>query len=279
MFWTGLRRSIAQLLLGLFIGLFALIAYVAWQSGEPAVGRVFVLLAACYGLAFLGLGGEWFWARWFAMGVGNFGALSLVSIFRVGLVPELLFFGGSHLFITVLLWGPHMAERYELKHGWRERLKLQESSVEMLRNAVVSAGMTIPWLILALLPTPDGMGWLRGLPLLLAGAALVGLVRRRTWGVLALGAAAATAGLAALASLGLLSGTATFYLAEIDPLEIYMGPRPVGPVVSVLVAMSGVGLFAACLAAAAGFVLFVPSMVRFVLGRRRAVRVPRVGRA
>jgi hypothetical protein len=273
MFWTGLRRSIAQLLLGLFIGLFVLIAYAAWQSGEPAVARVFLLLAACYGLAFLGLGGEWFWARWFAMGVGNFGALSLVSIFKMGLVPEIVFFGGSHLFITVLLWGPHMAERYELKHGWRERLKLQESSVEMLRNAVVSAGMTIPWLILALLPTPDGMAWLRGLPLLFAGAALVGLVRRRTWGVLALGATAATAGVAALASLGLLGGEVTFGITH---GEWVTGGLFLWPVSSIIWGLSGTGLFVASVVAAAGFVLFVPSMMRYVLGRRPAVRVRRV---
>src|SRR5262245_5320952 len=114
MFWTTLRRSVAQLILGLFISLWLLTALQGWLIGEPAIARCMLMMAACYGLAFLALGGEWFWARWFAMGLGNWGAVSLLALFQLGPVPEILIFGGAHLLVTMLLWGPSMAERYEL---------------------------------------------------------------------------------------------------------------------------------------------------------------------
>jgi hypothetical protein len=249
MFWTALRRTIAQLILALFLSLFLFVALL----GDAEMARCFGMLAACYGIAFVGLGGEWFWARWFAIGLGNWGAVSLLSVLQVGFEPALVIFGASHLLVTVLLWGPHMAERYELRQGWRERLKLQESSVERLRNAVVSAGMTIPFLILyAFGPGGDAFGAVALVPLALAGIAMTGLLRKKTWGVLALGATAVASGIAAVTAPAGSAMVWTFGTLAVPMFQL-------APVV-------------AALAAGVGFAVFLRPMIRFLKSPRRARR-------
>ena len=62
---------------------------------------MFLGLALCYGLAFFGVAAEWFWARWFAMGVGNFGSLMLLVLFKVGFEPLFVVFGVSHLLVVL----------------------------------------------------------------------------------------------------------------------------------------------------------------------------------
>ncbi len=200
---VGLRRAIALLILGFYVTQFAMTAWL----GPDEMFACYLGLALCYGLAFLALGAEWFWARWFAIGVGNFGSLLLLVLFKVGMEPIIAFFGFTHLAVAVLLLGEGMAARYEHSETTAERWNFQEESLVLMRRAVKSAGSTIPLLILyGLAPRPEAVQ-LTAVGLGIAG--LVGLLRGRTWGVLALGGA----GLLALADgLGLFGGAPTGYL-------------------------------------------------------------------
>jgi len=200
---VGIRRSIALLILGFYITQFAMTAWL----GPDEMFAAWLGLALCYGLAFLGLGAEWFWARWFAMGVGNFGSLLLLVLFKVGFEPMIAFFGFTHLAVAVLLLGEGMAARYEHSEITAERWNFQEDSLVLMRRATLSAGSTIPFLILyALAPRPETIQLL-ALGLGLAG--LVGMLRGRTWGVLSLGGA----GILALAQgLGLFGQAPLGYL-------------------------------------------------------------------
>src|SRR5690606_5535901 len=178
----------------------------AWR-GPDELFACYLALALCYGLAFVALAAEWFWARWFAIGIGNFGSLLLLVLLKVGMEPVLAFFGFTHLAIAVLLLGEGMAARYEHSEQTAERWNFQEESLVLMRRAVKSAGSTIPFLILyALGPRPDAV---QLTALALGAAGLFGLLRGRTWGVLALGGA----GLLALVDgLGLVGAPAAGYL-------------------------------------------------------------------
>lgn len=180
---VGIRRALALLVLGFYVTQFAMTAWL----GPAELYAAYLGLALCYGLAFIGLAAEWFWARWFAIGVGNFGSLMLLVLLQVGLEPIIAFFGITHLVIAVFLSGEGMAARYEYSEAAAERWNFQEESLILMRRAVKSAGSTIPILILyALAPRPE---FLQLAALGLGVAGLFGLLRGRTWGVLALGAA------------------------------------------------------------------------------------------
>jgi hypothetical protein len=118
----------------------------------------FTGLSIVYGLAFVGVAAEWFWARWFAIGLGNFGALTLLSLLQTGLEPTIAVFGASHLIISLFLGGEGMAARYEHSESTAERWNFQEESLVLLRRAVKSAGMSLPLLILyTLAPAPEAL--------------------------------------------------------------------------------------------------------------------------
>ncbi len=184
---VGIRRAIVLLLLGFYVTQFAMTAWL----GPDELFAAYLGLALCYGLAFFGLAAEWFWARWFAMGVGNFGSIMLLLLFKIGFEPIIAFFGFTHLAVAVLLMGEGMAAHYEYSERTQERWNFQEESIALMRRAIKSAGSTIPFLILyALAPRGDLLHF--GV-LALAVAGLFGLLRARTWGVLALGGAGAIA--------------------------------------------------------------------------------------
>lgn len=184
---VGIRRAFALLLLGFYVTQFAMTAFL----GPDELYAAYLGLALCYTLAFVGVAAEWFWARWFAIGVGNFGSLLILVLLQVGMEPIIAFFGFTHLAVSVFLSGEGMAARYEYSEEAAERWNLQEESLTLMRRAVKSAGSTIPILILYTLgPSPEFMHWVA---LGLGGAGLIGLLRGRTWGVLALGSAGAVA--------------------------------------------------------------------------------------
>ncbi|MBK6918458.1 MAG: hypothetical protein IPH07_13765 [Deltaproteobacteria bacterium] len=241
---VGLRRAIALLLLGFYVTQFAMTAWLGPDDMFPA----YLGLALCYGLAFIALGAEWFWGRWFAMGIGNFGSLLLLVLFKVGLEPMIAFFGFTHLAIAVFLLGEGMAARYEHSEATAERWNFQEESLALMRRATLSAGSTLPFLILyALAPRPDAFQ----VTALVAGAAgLYGLLRGRTWGVLALGGAGT---IALVHALGWLGAPPVGYLL----LTPTGGPIVYGHTVAILAA--GALLVPLMLA---------PAMVRYVAQRR-----------
>ena len=180
---VGIRRAIALLLLGFYVTQFVMTAWL----GPDELFACYLGLGICYTMAFVGVAAEWFWARWFAIGVGNFGSLLLLVLLQVGMEPIIAFFGFTHLAVAVLLAGEGMASRYEYSEAAAERWNLQEESLTLMRRAVKSAGSTIPILILYTLgPRPEMMHWVA---LGLGVTGLVGLLRARTWGLLALGGA------------------------------------------------------------------------------------------
>ena len=200
---VGIRRALALLILGFYVTQFAMTAWL----GPEELFACYLGLALCYGLAFTGLAAEWFWARWFAIGVGNFGSLLLLVLLQVGFEPIIAFFGFTHLAIVVSLIGDGMASRYEHSEITAERWNFHEESLVLMRRAVKSAGSALPILILyTLAPRPDAVH-LTALALGVVG--LVGLLRARTWGLLCMGAA----GLIAFADgLGVWGPTASGYL-------------------------------------------------------------------
>jgi hypothetical protein len=199
----GVRRALALLLLGFYVTQFAMTAWL----GPDEMYACYLGLALCYGLAFFALGAEWFWGRWFAIGVGNFGSLILLVLFKIGLEPIIAFFGFTHLAIAVLLLGEGMAARYEHSEVTAERWNFHEDSLVLMRRATLSAGSTIPFLILyALAPRPEAA---QLVALGIGTVGLWGLLRGRTWGAFALGGA----GLVALVhGLGLLGTPPVGYL-------------------------------------------------------------------
>src|SRR5690606_18528116 len=135
----------------------------------------------------------WFWARWFAVGLGQFGALLLLVLFKTGMEPMIAFVGGTHLLVSVLLMGEGMAAKYEHSERTAERYNFQEESMALMRRAVKSAGSTLPFLILYGLAPREEMFSANTAALVLGGAGMFALLRRRTWGLFALGGAGAIA--------------------------------------------------------------------------------------
>jgi hypothetical protein len=181
----GTRRAIALLILSFFVIQFAMTAWL----GPDELFPVNCGLALCYGLAFFALAAEWFWARWFAMGVGNFGCLFLLLLLKIGPEPVIVFFGVTHLLVVLCLMGEGMAAKYEYSEAASERWNLHEDSMALMRRAVKSAGSTLPLLILYTL-APRGE-WLHLTMLATGLLGFVGLVRAKTWGPLLLGATGA----------------------------------------------------------------------------------------
>lgn len=184
---VGIRRALALLLLSFYVTQFAMTAWLGPDELFPA----YLGLALCYGIAFIALAAEWFWARWFAIGVGQFGSLMLLLLFKMGMEPIVAFVGFTHLAISVCLMGEGMAAKYEHSERTQEKWNFQEESLHLMRRAVKSAGSTLPFLILyALAPRGELLNF-AALGLGLAG--LWGLLRARTWGLFALGGAGALA--------------------------------------------------------------------------------------
>ncbi len=220
---VGIRRAFALLILGFYVTQFAM---TAWLGPEEAYAA-YLGLALCYGLAFVGLAAEWFWARWFAMGVGNFGSLMLLVLLKVGMEPLIAFFGFTHLAIVVFLLGEGMAARYEHSEATHERWQFQEESLVLMRRAVRSAGSTLPFLILyGLAPRGEGFNLVA---LAMGVSGLYGLLRGRTWGIFALGGAGA---MALVDGLGLLGAPTMGYLM----LSPYGLPMVYGRIVGLMAA-------------------------------------------
>lgn len=185
----GERRALALLCLGAFVTLFVLVGLA--QGGQWAL--CFGAMALVYGLAFFGIASEWFWGRWFAIGIATSGVtMAILGLVTSGWNGALLFWGLMHAAIYLPLLGSDMSSRYELQTAWRERWQLDDAAVARIKRAVHSTATALPTLIFYTLAPREG----RSLAplLLLATIGVVGLVRMRTWGIVAL--AGATVGTA-----------------------------------------------------------------------------------
>jgi hypothetical protein len=180
---VGVRRALSLFVIGFCTTLFILVALA--QGGPWA--RVFYALAAVYGVAFFGLAAEWFWGRWYTMGLAGSGiTVAILGLVTSGWNPGLAIWGGIHLLIYAPLLGDAMAERYENQRAWRERYGIDDHGAARLKRAVKGAATALPTLIFYTLAPREGNGMLLLLaPLLALG--LVGLLRLRFWGVMLIG--------------------------------------------------------------------------------------------
>lgn len=189
--FVGERRALAAAIMAFYFLFYGVIAY---SQVIPEFTKAFVAIAGVYGLAFFALVAGYFWARWYAVGVGLYGVITAaVGMWQLGLEPVLLFVGGTHLAATLFLWGQTMSAPYDGQTAWRERFHMDENAVQRLGRSVIRAGVTLPFILLyALLPKPDPAQVAVSLTaLFLAAAGLRGLVQLKTWGILAFGAAGA----------------------------------------------------------------------------------------
>jgi hypothetical protein len=195
--FEGPRRAFATLALSLFVFFYLMIALLLFLNGQQAWLPPFVALSACYSVAFMGVAAEWFWGRWFATGLGWSGVMIAILPFVMGgqVGPVLVAFGALHGLIILMLAGRKMAERYEAQPAWRERYGMDEFGVDRLRKTVTRASASLPSVILwALAPKEPGQAVFAAMTLTsgaLVVAGLVGVVRVRAWGLLALAGAAA----------------------------------------------------------------------------------------
>ena len=210
--FIGERRALSLLCLSLLMAFYLFIGLTA-LSQTPEIAPYMLAMVTVYGVAFFAIGAEWFWARWFAMGVAwsgvleaAFGVLSILRM-RADLPPELLklllvFFailGALHGLAGAALLGPRVAERYDARLDWRQRFRLDDQGALKLRRAVTRAATSLPMIIaLALAPRQQqSLAIEAALGLTLVG--LVAILRGRGAGLLALPvAAAALLGAAAL---------------------------------------------------------------------------------
>lgn len=191
------RAALALLALSFFATIYFLVAL----NAPPGWGPAFAGLSLCYLVAFLALASEWFWARWFATGLGWSGAMvGLFALVTIGWHPTLFFYGFVHALVIAALLGPKMAARYDLQPAWRERYGMDEFGVVKLRKAVTRAAAALPSLILWALGPKEGaaMAVAALLALTLCGLGLRGLVKARAWGALALTGAAGAAVIGAM---------------------------------------------------------------------------------
>jgi hypothetical protein len=198
---VGERRALSAVVFAFYALIYSMIAV---ASLVPEFNKAFFALATVYGLAFFSLVAGYFWARWYSVGVGLYGVITAaVGMWQIGAEPILVFVGGTHLAATLMLWGEAMSEHYDGQTAWREKLHMDEGAVQRLGRSVIRAGVSLPFVLLyALAPKPPGEG---SYVLLALGALVLGvlglraLVRLKTWGVMALGAAG---GLMLIASMG-----------------------------------------------------------------------------
>jgi len=189
------RIALSAVVLALYMSVMFLVSLQA----PDGWGNAFLGMAACYGVGFWALVTRYFWGRWFAMGIGISGLISAVmSIAQIGPEPVLVFYGGTHALAIVLLMGKAVASAFDGRTDWRERFHLDESSTNRLGKSIIRVGVSLPYIVMYALAPREGAEWLPALAAAgLAGAGVWGMLRMRTWGVLALagGAVAIAIGL------------------------------------------------------------------------------------
>lgn len=227
----GERRAISLLVLGFYTTIFLLIALA--QGG--AWLKCFLALAVTYGVGFFALAAEWFWARWFAMGLGVSGmTLAALGLVTTGWSWGLAIWGILHGLVYLPLLGEAMASRYENQEAWRRRYNVDDYGVARLKRAVRGAAAALPTMILYTLAPRQGQAALLGLLLLSAGG-LIGLLRLRFWGVglLAIAGVWAALSLATAAPVVAVSLLAPFELSvcgALGTVALFLAVAPfVGP--------------------------------------------------
>jgi hypothetical protein len=188
--FAGERRALAAVVFIFYAIAYAVLALSALQ---PALGPSFYALAGVYALAFFAIVAGYFWARWYAIGVGIYGVIvGAIGMWQLGSEPLILFIGGTHLAAVLMLWGEGMSFSYDGKKQWRERFHMDDNAVQRLGRSVIRAGVSLPIVLLyALAPKQPAEAVAAAAAFMLAGFGLRALVQMKTWGVVALGASGA----------------------------------------------------------------------------------------
>ena len=98
---VGERRALAAVVFAFYF-LALPDAGAARRPCRPSSARRSPRSPGVYGLAFFSLVAGYFWARWYAVGVGLYGVITAASgCGRSAPEPVLLFIGGTHLAATV----------------------------------------------------------------------------------------------------------------------------------------------------------------------------------
>ena len=180
----------------LALSFMTMVYFVVGFNTPPEWTRVFWALSLLYLVGFLGIASQWFWARWFAKGLGGSGFMvGVMALVMIGWHPSLGIYTLVHAIVMVMLTGTKMVERYEMQPAWRERYKMDEFGVARLGKAVTRGSASLPTLVMwALAPREgDQMLWLPFMALGLGVLGLHAILRNRSWGLLALGAGAGAA--------------------------------------------------------------------------------------
>ena len=187
---VGERKACSAAVLAFFTSLFSLNAL----AGPPSLAPLFGALAGIYGLAFFGVVAGWFWARWYATGIAFSGlAMAAMLGYQVGLDPIVWIWGGAHAAILACLLGAGPASAFDARPEWRTKWRMDEQAANRLGKAVQRAGASLPYLVMAGLAPKQSMGYsaFAAVAALTLGAlGLRGMVKMRSWGVLAMGGAA-----------------------------------------------------------------------------------------
>jgi hypothetical protein len=185
---VGERRALAAVIFALYALFYFVLAI---SQVQPDLTPALYALCGVYGLAFFSLVAGYFWARWYAVGVGLYGVIvGAIGIWQVGTEPIIVFIGGTHLLAAVMLWGESMSASYDGQLQWRERFHMDDNAVHRLGRSVIRAGVSLPIVLLYALAPKSGAALAVGVPaLLLVVVGLRGLTQMKTWGVIALGAA------------------------------------------------------------------------------------------
>ena len=196
---VGERRALAAAVFAFYFMVYTILLLAGFVA--PDAGPMITGIAGVYGLAFFSLVAGYFWARWYAIGVGLYGVITgVVGLWQASkdpnledMIPILMFIGGTHLAATLMLWGNTMAGPYDGQTAWREKLHMDDNAVQRLGRSVIRAGVSLPLvLIYALAPKPETASLVMSIMgLVLGGLGIRALVKARTWGVLAMGASGA----------------------------------------------------------------------------------------
>jgi len=185
--FAGERRAIAAAVL-LFYGFMYLVLLL---NSPPGWERAFAAMSGAYAVGFFALVAQYFWGRWYAIGLGLSGVITAaVSLWQMGPEPVFLFYGGTHAAIALTLWGDGMSRAFDGREEWRTRFHLDEHAVHRLGRAVIRIGISLPYVLLYALAPRAGSSLEHALlavaTLGLAGAGTWALLRLRTWGLVAL---------------------------------------------------------------------------------------------
>ena len=239
--FVGTRRAAALTILGVLFTTFGWLGLITPEEFRP----MFLGLAACYFVAFVGVGGGYFWGRWVATGIGWSGAMAILAVGQADDPWPVVIWAGIHALVIGALAGRKMAEQFELRADWREKWKLDDAAVKKIGGAVTSVASSFPLILARLLYRPEGLTIVAAI----AAVAAVGLLLRgRTAGVFA----AATAGVAIL-----LTGPALAPMACTSALGSDLAP-------TMLVASSSVARWIAGAALLLPLALFSRPIARYL---------------